>query len=500
MNKKLNILFTIMFTLLLLFTRVSKVSAASASIHVSSSTNRIVVGKTFTVNVKVSSSNTIGTWEWTMSYDTKKLKLVSGPSTVKDYGDSKIKSKTYTYKFKAIATGNASVTVKSAAVYDYKTEKTMSLTKGTKNINIITQAQLEASYSKNNNLKSLSIDRLKLSPTFNKNTTEYKAEANSNTEKIKVNATKEDSKASISGTGEHSVTEGDNKIKVSVTAENGSTKTYTIIVTVKDPNPITVKINDNEYTVVKRESKLESPKNFEKTTVTINEQNIPGFYNETNNFTLVGLKDNEGNISLFIYNKENNEYKPYSETILNQNKIYPLPLDKEIKGYTKSKITINNVEFEAYENDNKEFYIIHGKDLETGKDNYFTYDKINNTIIRFHEEEQKKDELNECNNKNQLYQKMLILLFGETIIIFIILICILISKISKTKKRKKQRQLMLLKQQEEQKKFDETKKLEEEKKKERETKEENTKKDKEENIENKPEENESKKMKKNKKK
>lgn len=495
MNKKINRLFIIMFTLLLLFTSISKVSAASASIQVSSSTNRIVVGKTFTVNVKVSSSNTIGTWEWTMSYDTKKLKLVSGPSTVKDYGDSKIKSKTYTYKFKAIATGNTAVSVKSAAVYDYKTEKTMSLTKGTKNINIITQAQLEASYSKNNNLKSLSIDGLKLSPTFNKNTTEYKAEAGSNTEKIKVTATKEDSKASISGTGEHSVTEGDNKIKVSVTAENGSTKTYTIIVTVKDPNPITVKINDNEYTVVKRESKLEAPKSFEKTTVTINDQNIPGFYNETNDFTLVGLKDTEGNINLFIYDKENNEYKPYSETILNQSKIYPLPLDKEIKGYTKSTITINNIEFEAYENDNKEFYIIHAKDLETGKDNYFTYDKINNTIIRFHEEEQKQDELKECNDKNQEYQKMLMLLFGETIIIFIILTCILISKISKTKKRKKQRQLMLLKQQEEQKKLEETKKLEEEKKKKIEIKD-----DKEETIENKPEDNKTEKKKKNKKK
>lgn len=495
MNKKINRLFIIMFTLLLLFTSISKVSAASASIQVSSSTNRIVVGKTFTVNVKVSSSNTIGTWEWTMSYDTKKLKLVSGPSTVKDYGDSKIKSKTYTYKFKAIATGNTSVSVKSAAVYDYKTEKTMSLTKGTKNINIITQAQLEASYSKNNNLKSLSIDGLKLSPTFNKNTTEYKAEAGSNTEKVKVTATKEDSKASISGTGEHSVTEGDNKIKVSVTAENGSTKTYTIIVTVKDPNPITVKINDNEYTVVKRESKLEAPKSFEKMTVTINDQNIPGFYNETNDFTLVGLKDTEGNINLFIYDKENNEYKPYSETILNQSKIYPLPLDKEIKGYTKSTITINNIEFEAYENDNKEFYIIHAKDLETGKDNYFTYDKINNTIIRFHEEEQKQDELKECNDKNQEYQKMLMLLFGETIIIFIILTCILISKISKTKKRKKQRQLMLLKQQEEQKKLEEAKKLEEEKKKKIEIKD-----DKEETIENKPEDNKTEKKKKNKKK
>lgn len=501
MNKEINRFFTIIFTLLLLFTSISKVSAASASIQVTSNTNRIVVGKTFTINVKVSSSNTIGSWEWTISYDIKKLKLISGSATVKDYGDNKIKSKTYTYKFKAIATGSTSVTVKSAAVYDYKTEKTMSLTKGTKNISIITQAQLEASYSKNNNLKSLSVEGLKLSPTFNKNTTEYKVEANSNTEKVKVTASKEDSKASISGTGEHSVTEGDNKIKVSVTAENGSIKTYTIIVTVKDPNPITIKINDNEYTVVKRESKLEAPKNFEKTTVTINEQNIPGFYNETNNFTLIGLKDNEGNINLYIYDKENNEYKPYSETLLNQSKIYPLPLDKEIKGYNKSTITINNIEFEALENDNKEFYIIHAKDLETGKDNYFTYDKINNTIIRFHEEEQKQDELKECNDKNQEYQKMLMLLFGETIIIFIILICILISKISKTKKRKKQKQLMLLKQQEEQKKLEETKKLEEDKKKEIELKEEDKEENKkEENTENKSEENKIEKKKKNKKK
>ena len=299
MKKRINILLASIFTLLLLFTNIVKVNAASANIQVTSGTNRVVVGNTFIVNVKVSSSNVLGVWEWTISYDTKKLKLMSGPSTVKDYGDSKIKSKTYTYKFKAIATGNTSVTVKSAAVYDYGTEKTMSLSKGTKSVKIITRAQLEATYSKNNNLKSLSIDGLKLTPEFNKNTTEYKVEATSNTERVNVNASKEDSKASISGTGTHDVTEGENKIKVTVTAENGSTKTYTIIVNVSDPNPINVKINDKDYTVVKRESKLEAPKNYEKTEVTINDQKVPGFINKTNNFTLVGLKDIDGNIKLY---------------------------------------------------------------------------------------------------------------------------------------------------------------------------------------------------------
>ena len=470
MKKRINILLASIFTLLLLFTNIVKVNAASANIQVTSGTNRVVVGNTFTVNVKVSSSNVLGVWEWTISYDTKKLKLMSGPSTVKDYGDSKIKSKTYTYKFKAIATGNTSVTVKSAAVYDYGTEKTMSLSKGTKSVKIITRAQLEATYSKNNNLKSLSIDGLKLTPEFNKNTTEYKVEATSNTERVKVNASKEDSKASVSGTGTHDVTEGENKIKVTVTAENGSTKTYTIIVNVSDPNPINVKINDKDYTVVKRESKLEAPKNYEKTEVTINDQKVPGFINKTNNFTLVGLKDIDGNIKLYTYDSNTNQYKEYSETTLNQNKIYPLPLDKEFDGYTKTTVKINEVEFEAYTDETNEFYIIHAKDLDTGKDNYFT-------IIRFHEKEEIKDETPNCDSKLKQYKKMLILLFSETIIIFLILICILISKISKTKKRKKQRRLMLLEEQRKQEEQKELEKIETAKNEKKDVKEEDTSKE-----------------------
>ena len=57
MKKRINILLASIFTLLLLFTNIVKVNAASANIQVTSGTNRVVVGNTFTVNVKVSSSN-----------------------------------------------------------------------------------------------------------------------------------------------------------------------------------------------------------------------------------------------------------------------------------------------------------------------------------------------------------------------------------------------------------------------------------------------------------
>ena len=78
-----------------------------------------------------------------------------------------------------------------------------------------------------------------------------------------------------------------NKFNITVTAENGSTKTYTLIVNVIDPNPIKVTIDEKELTIVKRESTLETPQGFEKTQIEINEQKIPAFYNEINKLTII---------------------------------------------------------------------------------------------------------------------------------------------------------------------------------------------------------------------
>lgn len=453
--KKINKLLSLtIFTFILIFTSIIRVSAASARISVSSSTSRVVVGNTFSVNVTVSSSSALGSWEWTINYDKSKLKLVSGDANVADvFQKANTKSKTYTYKFKAIGTGNASVGVKSYNVIDVN-EKNMSVSAGSKSISIITQAQLEASYSKNNNLKSLSVNGYKLTPTFSKNVTEYSVEASSNTEEVKISASAEDSKSSISGTGTHKVSEGENKFKITVTAENGSNKTYTIIVNVKDPNPITITIDNKEYTIIKRESLLEVKDGFEKKTIKINEQDIPALYNELNHYTIVGLKDKEGNIDYFIYDSDKNEYNKYIEIAMDDVKLYPLNIDEDfIKStetnkddilskinkvfdgsnlYTKTTININNVEFEALKlNKNSEFAIIHARNLLTGKDEYYTYDTINNTVVRYTNELKQQ-----LDNKINKYKTLILILGAETIIIILVLICILIKQVNDNKKRR----------------------------------------------------------------
>ena len=124
-------------------------------------------------------------------------------------GYGKAKENSVSYRFKAIGPGTGTITVKSVAVRDYSSEKEMKISKGSKTITVITQAQLEASYSKNNNLKSLSIDGIKLNPSFNKNTTTYKVNANANTTKVNIKGKVEDSKLRESGIGKNKVFEGE---------------------------------------------------------------------------------------------------------------------------------------------------------------------------------------------------------------------------------------------------------------------------------------------------
>ena len=76
-----------------------------------------------------------------------------------------------------------------------------------------------------------------------------------------------------------------------------------------------------------------------KTQIEINEQKIPAFYNEINNFTLVALKDSEGEIGYYLYDTENRTYSSYSEASLDSFKIYPLKIDKQFdETYTKTNV------------------------------------------------------------------------------------------------------------------------------------------------------------------
>lgn len=434
-NKILKSLLILVITMLFPIT----VYAASSTINVTSSSKQIVTGNTFTVYVNTYSSTSLGTYEYTLSYNSNAVRLVSASSgdcnptyciwtTNSSSGSKNI---TYSFTFKAVGTGSSQISVKSARVVTFAgSNTTVNISPVT--VSVLTQEQLEASYSKDNTLKSLEVSGYKLSPSFNKNTTNYTVELDSTVESIKVNATRNDSKASITGTGTKKVSEGENIIKVIVTAENGSKKNYQITATVKELNPINIKIDDKDYIVVKKASLLEEPNNYEKKNLKINNTNVPSFYSDITKYTLIGVKDKSGNISLAIVN-EDNTYSIYKEYKFEGLSFQVLDIkDTDIpKGYTKSSITLNEEEITSYDNEDKNLFpILYGMNLNNGKIGFYKYDAEENTLQRFND----KDYYSILDNMKQEYN-LVITVIGIGLVLLIILF-ILFTLTNKKKKEK----------------------------------------------------------------
>lgn len=434
--RKIKVILISLFCLLVI---PKTVFAASGKINVSG-TSTVVVGNNVTVTVTLSSSTLIGSWEMSLNYDKNYLQLRSATSESNGIRMAAstatgVKSKSYTFTFKTLKKGSTSVSVGGYLAYAYADLSEISLSSNSKKINIITQAELEASYSKNNNLASLGVEGFTLTPEFNANTLEYSVIVPEDTKEVNLTGSVQDKKASITGIGVQQVNQGNNKFLVTVKAENGSEKTYTINVDVKDENPIEVTVGDKKYTVVKIKENLPIASLYNEYSIKINEFDIPAYKNDYTGLVLVGLKDNEGNISLFIYDDENNSYKEYSELKSSQITIYPLKPEENIEGYKKGNVKIQDIDVEGfYLNEDSDFFVIYGVNVETGDKGFYMYDKKMQTLIKYN------DELSSLlSEKIKLYTYIIIGFISLSVVMLIIII-VLVCKKGKKKKRGKDKE------------------------------------------------------------
>lgn len=82
--------------------------------------------------------------------------------------------------------------------------------------------------SSNNYLKNLSVNGYQITPEFDKQTINYEIKEEIGEEYIKIAAETDDEKSSVSGIGAVQLNSGENNIRIDVTAENGSVRTYFI--------------------------------------------------------------------------------------------------------------------------------------------------------------------------------------------------------------------------------------------------------------------------------
>lgn len=356
---------------LLCFIGIDKVYAASASI---SAKSQVEVGQNVTATVKV----TAAAWDIKVNGTGN----TNGCSTheVSDSGTGKNKTVNISVTCKASSTGIIKISYSGDITDADRSNKDVS---GSKSVTVVAARPK----STNNYLKSLEVEGTTISPEFNKDTLEYTATLEAGTEKAIIVGEKADNYASVSGVGEKDVVEGENRFEVVVTSESGQARTYIVTITVKEFDPIIVKVNGEEYNVVRKLDSSLKPESFNESTIKIGEDTIQSFYSEVTNTTLVGLKDENGKVSLFKY--EEGKYTRYYEFKFNQLTINIIDMDKKLlpKGYSKYTAILNEEEVVVYKFNKKSNYgLVYGVDVLTGEKDLYQVDLKNYTVQLYNDE------------------------------------------------------------------------------------------------------------------
>lgn len=391
-----------LLTIVLSFSMVcNSVFAADYSISLTSSS--VTVGNN--VSLKINGGGIIGRFNISSS-DSSVASVSSGSVWVEDNAQS------ITINTKKV--GSAVITVVPGSTSDTMGND---LSLGTKKITITVKAKptnnssgssgnsssssnkpVAKPKSSNSYLSSLTVDGYELDSAFDKESLEYTVTVKEGTEKVKINAQLADSSAKVAGVGEVSVSEGLNTFEIVVTAENGSKRTYVLKITVKEYEPIEVKVDKDNFNVVRKRKDLPViSEYFTEKEITIGEDVVDGYYNEELGYEVVGLKDSKGDIKYYIY--KNGSYELYNEQVFNG--MVVRVLDKELDGgYKKTSFLYNNSKISSYQEvkldiikntyalDNNEvsgndFYLFYGINMESGKEELYQFDAKEKTIQRY---------------------------------------------------------------------------------------------------------------------
>ena len=259
----------------------------------------------------------------------------------------------------------------------------------------------EEKKSSNASLGSLVISAGTLSPEFSAATKDYTATVDYSCSSLAVTANPADSKASVTSvTGNDSLEVGENTVSVVVTAEDGSTSTYNIVVTRRaedDPenadkqdNWKKFNINGTEWTMVNDIPEDVVPEGFEHSKTVIEGLEYNTLHGTFGDITLVYLQSESGN-GLFVYDAAQNA--AYEFVRINSESHFIVVLlpkvDDVPEGYNEVSLSIEGkgvatayqTKAEKTDDKTKDFYLVYAMN-DNGESGWYTYDSVDGTYMR----------------------------------------------------------------------------------------------------------------------
>lgn len=426
MKKLFGCILSLVVAVMLVFTPAEHVYAQGLGLSVSSSS--VAVGKT----VKVTVSMPSGYFGTVVISSSDEGVLSNGGDGVANIGDAAGYPTSQSFSFTAKAAGSCTikayctvvgdaegndaggtitgastkVTVKSASSNNDSNsnkdnkDNSGSNTGNDNNANKDNENK-EEKKSSNASLGSLVISAGTLSPEFSAATKDYTATVDYSCSSLAVTANPADSKASVTSvTGNDSLEVGENTVSVVVTAEDGSTSTYNIVVTRRaedDPenadkqdNWKKFDINGTEWTMVNDIPEDVVPEGFEHSKTVIDGLEYNTLHGTFGDITLVYLQSESGN-GLFVYDAAQNA--AYEFVRINSESHFIVVLlpkvDDVPEGYNEISLSIEGkgvatayqTKVEKTDDQTKDFYLVYAMN-DNGESGWYTYDSVDGTYMR----------------------------------------------------------------------------------------------------------------------
>ncbi|MBQ2937852.1 MAG: cadherin-like beta sandwich domain-containing protein [Clostridia bacterium] len=246
MKQKIMIKYLIVFIGMLLVYNLlfnNSYAVTAGTVYLSSNKSALEKGEEVEIFVNIKNSKTAA-FNFNMYFDDTKLEFVSGPENINVVGNRVVyvwydntggknakEGKLETLKFKAKEDGLANVQI-DGEFYNEVGQQIQTDFKGIqvqieKKENVATIEEVietENSELSNTNLETLAIENVLLYPPFDNSVSQYKADVGNGVSSLNILAIPENENASAEVMGKDDLKEGENNVRIIVTAQDGVTK------------------------------------------------------------------------------------------------------------------------------------------------------------------------------------------------------------------------------------------------------------------------------------
>lgn len=214
-----------------------KSDAGGVNFKVKVSSEKVKKGEEIPITVTVTGDTLIKSVDAYVSYDETMLEFVgaegdcvtgsSGVLRIADnYEDGGVKSAVYNVTFRALSVGETSILVQETFVEEESSHQVNTALEGSAKITIMENG----AESQDATLKRLEVYPEGLTPEFTPEQASYSLQAEKDVTELIISAVPTDKESVVTLEGNENLSDGENKITITVTSMSGEDKVYTITV------------------------------------------------------------------------------------------------------------------------------------------------------------------------------------------------------------------------------------------------------------------------------